>query len=112
MSKKLLSKKSIRNHMLYLIITVSFIVAGILIGSSITGLADINISEEASYKYYTSITVEKGDTLWSIASKYMSSEYDQIEDYITEVRSLNHLYDNGISAGECLTIPYYSPEML
>lgn len=104
--------KRIERRILIFTITSLFIISAILIGSSISGLAKTSNDKEASYKYYTSITVEKDDTLWSIASEYISSEYDEIEDYITEVRNLNHLYNDGIRAGECLTIPYYASEIL
>ena len=40
----------------------------------------------------------------------MSPEYDGIEDYIMEVRTINHLYSDGIYAGEYLTVPYYANE--
>lgn len=93
----------------YLLITAAIIIITILVGSSISGLANPN-TKTASHKYYTSVTIEKGDTLWSIASEYMSPEYDGIEDYIMEVRTINHLYSDGIYAGEYLTVPYYANE--
>ncbi len=108
-----MSKKVIQRRILCLLVTALFIVAAILIGSSISGLAETKSGDKIySYKYYTSIVVEKGDTLWDIASEYMTPEYSTIEDYILEVRSLNHLTGDGIHAGEHLTIPYYSNEIL
>ena len=68
--------------------------------------------DHPSYKYYTSIQIEKGDTLWSIADTYMTSEYDSIQDYIREIKELNHLGPDDIHAGQYLTIPYYSGEFL
>ena len=68
------------------------------------------------YKYYTAITVQQGDTLWSIAerqlsSKENSSEYKGTRSYMKEVVSLNKL-DNGnyLLAGQKLIVPYYSSE--
>ena len=91
-----------------LTVLVFFLSAGILLGSSISGFAKAKRPREASYKYYTSIVVEKGDTLWSIAVENLTPEYGRIEDYILEVRRLNHLFGDGICAGEYLTIPRYS----
>ncbi len=88
-----------------LTVLVFFLSAGILLGSSISGFAKAKRPREASYKYYTSIVVEKGDTLWSIAVENLTPEYGRIEDYILEVRRLNHLFGDGICAGEYLTIP-------
>lgn len=65
-------------------------------------------SSPVSYKYYTSITVSKEDTLWSIAEKYMDREhYSSANDYIQEVKSMNHLQNDMITYGEHLIIPYY-----
>lgn len=63
------------------------------------------------FKYYTSVTVEAGDSLWQIAGDYIDSHYDSRESYIAEVRSINHLADNDtIYAGQLLIVPYYSSE--
>lgn len=69
-------------------------------------------STEASYKYYTSICIRKGDTLWSIANTYMSDEYHDIHEYIQEVRELNHIEDSEIHYGQYITVPYYSGDYL
>lgn len=69
-------------------------------------------SAEPSYKYYTSICIQKGDTLWSIANTYMSDEYSDIHEYIHEICELNHIEDSEIHYGQYLTIPYYSAHYL
>lgn len=66
--------------------------------------------EMSSYKYYTSVTVEAGETLWDIAGIYMSDEFSSVQRYIDEVKNINHLTDNKIYAGEELIVPYYSYE--
>ena len=64
-----------------------------------------------SFKYYTSVTVEAGDSLWQIAGDYIDSHYDSRENYIAEVRSINHLADNdSIYTGQILIVPYFSSE--
>ena len=64
------------------------------------------------YKYYKQITVHSGDTLWNIASANMSEgHYRNLDAYIAEVSSINHLPEDGtINAGENLIIPYFSSE--
>ena len=86
------------------IATITFTVGNI---RSFAGLA---VPERDVYKYYTSICIEKGDTLWSIANQYMTEEYDGIEEYIYEVRRLNLLCGDGIHAGKYLMIPRYAVE--
>lgn len=69
--------------------------------------------EDVSYKYYTSIQIEPGDTLWSLADKYADQEhYASRDQYITEVMSMNHMSSEDISAGSYLILPYYSPEFI
>ena len=63
-----------------------------------------------TYKYYTSIRVSSGDTLWDIAKEYRTEEYSDISSYIAEVREINHLSSNQITDGMYLCIPYYSEE--
>lgn len=66
-------------------------------------------SRQSAYKYYTSIQVNKGDTVESIARCRMSSEYSSVDDYIAEVSQINHLDENcHIEAGSHIIIPYYS----
>ncbi len=71
-------------------------------------------SEKLNFKYYTSITVESGDTLWDIADKYIDyNEYRDKNEYIKEVRSINHLsYNCDIQYGQILIVPYYSTQFV
>ncbi len=67
-------------------------------------------SQPVAYKYYTSIEVESGDTLWSIASEYADEEYVSIQDYIKELKYMNNMTSDTIIEGHYLTIAYYSDE--
>lgn len=59
-------------------------------------------------KYFTSVEIEEGDTLWSISEEYMTPEYKSRDEFIDEVREMNHITGSMIQAGERLLIPYYS----
>lgn len=62
--------------------------------------------DDIVYKYYITMEIQPGDSLWSIAEEY---KYNQdSKDYIKEVKHINHLYSNQIIAGQKITIPYYS----
>ena len=72
-----------------------------------------SISSNANdgFKYYTSVIVEAGESLWDIAGDYIDGHYDSRDSYIAEVRSINHLDENGtVMAGQTLIVPYYSSE--
>ena len=58
-------------------------------------------------KQVTSIEIKKGDTLWSIASRHMSDEYKDLNEYIAEIMVSNGLSSDKIKAGNHLIIPYY-----
>lgn len=62
-------------------------------------------------KYFKSIEIESGDTLWSIAEEYISEEYDDINEYIGELKKMNGLYSDNINAGCYLVVCYYSSEI-
>ena len=67
-------------------------------------------STHENAKYYTTIEIESGDTLWSIAQEYRTSEYRSLQAYIDEVKQINGLAGDNITEGCYLTIPYYAVE--
>lgn len=91
-----------------LFVIVSIITGFVLFGSIRTQAAPADVS----YKYYTSIQVQKGDTLWNIANVYMTEEYVDANEYIEEICSINHIDASEIHSGQYLTIPYYSDQFI
>ena len=72
--------------------------------------ADSNSSALTSdTRYYTSITIEKDDTLWSIASLYAPEGVDTGR-YVNDIRRVNNLHNDTITAGCSLIIYYYAGE--
>ena len=55
-------------------------------------------------KFYMSIEIEPGDSLWSIANHYMTDDYSSIDAYINELRSLNNLESDELIAGNYLSV--------
>lgn len=91
-----------------IIILISLI---ILLGSSISAFATSKNPRQPLYKYYTSIQVEPGDTLWDIADTYIEGQDINKTSYIEEICLLNHLQNGQIHAGEYLTVIYYSTDL-
>ena len=56
--------------------------------------------------YYKTIQVEEGDTLWTLADQYMGSNSFDRQEYIDEVKEMNHLTSDTIESGAYLMIPY------
>lgn len=59
-------------------------------------------------KQVISIKIEKGDTLWDIANNYITEDYNDIIDYIDEIKFSNGLYTDTIHEGRYLIVPYYA----
>ena len=76
----------------------------------ITGCLKANQVKASSAKeenvYYKTIQVEEGDTLWTLADQYMGSNSFDRQQYIDEVKEMNHLTDDTIESGSYLMIPY------
>ena len=83
----------------------------ILLGSSISAFATSKNPSQPLYKYYTSIQVEPGDTLWDIADRYIDGQDMNKASYVEEICRLNHLQNGQIHAGEYLTVIYYSTDL-
>lgn len=93
------------------IVIIVIISLGILLGTGISALASSKEDPAAYNKYYTSICVEAGDTLWTIADEYiMDLDIDKTE-YIAEICELNHIDGDKIVAGEYIVVSYYSKEV-
>lgn len=63
--------------------------------------------EGINIKRVTNVEIQKGDTLWSIASEYMSDEYKDLYEYIDEIMLSNGLVSDTIHAGNYIIVPYY-----
>ena len=56
---------------------------------------------------YYSVTVQDGDSLWSLAEANTPADMD-ISEYIQKVRRINHLNTNEIISGDALILPVYT----
>ncbi|MCH5334045.1 MAG: LysM peptidoglycan-binding domain-containing protein [Agathobacter sp.] len=95
-----------------ILILAAVVVTGlaILLGSSIRAMASSPKKAEM-HKYYTSIAVERGDTLWALADDYIAEGLMDRKAFIAEVSELNHLTDGHIHSGAHIIVPYYSEEV-
>ncbi len=95
-------------------ITVVVFVLGILFTLLMMSLRNSNNANasEAGITYetaYSNVTVEDGDTLWSIASAHTDGSTSQIRSCIEEMKELNSIgYYEGIRSGDRLIVPTYT----
>lgn len=81
----------------------------------LTGFVSIRNTVQASEipapeRYYTSIHIEQGDTLWAIADQY-KWEGQSIQSYIDDIMEMNHLSSDRITAGRYIMIYYFNPPL-
>ena len=109
--RKLKRERELRNRLFLVIITVFLILSGVIFYHSIQSQANEDI-DDISFKYFSSIMVNYGDSLWSIAEEYSDEHYKSNTDYIAEIVKINHLSNEEIIAGQHIIIPYYSKEFI
>ncbi len=91
-----------------LILFTGIAVAAILFLSVGNHLRSHQVQASDSYKevtYYKSVYVHSGDSLWTIADQYMSDGEDK-NDYIDEIRQINHISGSHLTAGSYIIVPY------
>ena len=96
--------KSFRRYLQVAVFTIFFALV-------LTGFVSINHTAKAEStpepeRYYTSIQLKQGDTLWNIAAQY-KWEGQTAQAYIEEIMEMNHLSSDRITAGQYLMIYYY-----
>jgi len=107
--RKIRRQRVIRNRIIFATLSFLFIL-GIVF--SVKELNSKAVEEtNVTYKYFKSFEIDKDDTLWSIAKENIDyTYYDNINEYIDEVKSINHLKDDTIKYGQCIIIPYFLDE--
>lgn len=108
---RIIKRNRIVKRRIYLtILSACVIIIGGFIFGSIFSSAKNPASDSSQCKYYKSITIEKGDSLWSIAEEYCD-DCNDTKTYISEVKQLNGLASDIIHEGQHLIISYYDTEI-
>ncbi|MBP3603680.1 MAG: LysM peptidoglycan-binding domain-containing protein [Lachnospiraceae bacterium] len=111
-NNKLRRRRQLKNNIMKFVLTLMLISCLSVCFFSFKTKAQSN-DAEISYKYYKSISVNTGDTLWDYAAQYADEAfYDSYESYINEVININALSDDSIISGQSIIIPYYSKDFI
>ena len=109
--------KSKRNRTVYLkkmmILAAAFLAAvclSIFAGRGLVSAHGNSKEDPVDYTYYTSIEVQEGDTLWSIAEEYMDDNFESVESYVKHLEEINQLDSSVIHEGRYLTVSYTDQE--
>lgn len=87
----------------------------VFLGSPFFGYAIMNtLAGEteglAVNKYYTSIEIQQGDSLWSVAGTYLENSRMTTSQYVKELKTINGLKEDTIHSGQYLTIMYFAAD--
>lgn len=92
-----------RRKLLAALTATVIVISTIIIINTVTAQGD-GMEKE---KYYKSIMIEYGDTLWDIAKEYYDSSSYTIPEYVEELKAINKLDCDNIQSGSYITISYY-----
>lgn len=100
-----------RQTILAIITLAIIIMCNIIFGEVFSSKAHGNAQEDPiNYTYYKSVEIKSGDSLWSIAEKYMTEEYTSIHQYIEVLKQINALESNEIHDGKYIMVAYNDQE--
>ena len=100
-------KLQVRKNIFILALSIAAAVACAAFMASFSAQAR-GIDNLPEHKYYKSIEISKGDTLWSIAEEHIDkSHYKNVSEYINEVKAMNSIASDNIVSGSYIIIPYY-----
>lgn len=102
--------RTFKRNLMLMLFSVAFI-AGLVLTVNVMKSNAQQRDADYTYKYFTSIIVEYGDTLYSLAEEYTQGYDTDLEKYIDEVKHINHLENDEIRSGQYLVVPYYSQEL-
>lgn len=104
-------RQVVKRRIILLLAALLFITVGSIVCGSIFSSAKNPATDIKQYKYYKSITITQGDSLWSIAEEHCTDVYDDIHEYINELKELNGLTSETIHEGQHLIVAYYDTEI-
>lgn len=101
--RKQRNSRNMRKPYFVLFLALLFFVLSFLAFGGTKAKADA----EATQKYYTSISVKQGDSLWSIAKSFAPA-YGDIQAYVEELASINRMPQSSrLYPGQSLVVFYY-----
>ncbi|MCC8126902.1 MAG: LysM peptidoglycan-binding domain-containing protein [Clostridiales bacterium] len=105
--KRLRKKNNIKNFIIIVLMVLAFC-SGFFGHSLLINAHAEEKTEPGHNRYYTSVQLKKGDSLWNIAKDYADGTGFSTLEYMEELKRLNHLESENIHAGEYLTVVYFN----
>ena len=109
MNNKRRREKQLRRRIITFCVSASLIIFLALI-LSFSFRSDASSSQEhKQYRYYTSVSVVSGDSIYSIAEEYMDNlHYRDVDELVYDIASINRISTKAdLTAGTSIFVPYY-----
>ena len=90
-----------------IMLTLTVLLGAHFCGHSLMNVLAREVGARSLEKYYTSIEIMNGDSLWSIADRYAENSGMTTAQYVQELKSMNRLKEDTIHSGQHLTVAYY-----
>ncbi len=100
-------KEMMRRRMRLTILTLTIAMISLF---TLSGFSRPDESQEV-FRYYTTVSVDRGDTLWSIAAEHENEVTPSMRTYMKEIRQINNMRGSKVTYGQKLVLPYYSTEL-
>jgi len=102
-------RKLRKRALLQRVVLVAFVVALVVLGiclftPSAKAKAESNISYE---QRIISVRVRENDSLWKIAERFYCSEKESVQEFVDDIKEINHLNSDTIYPDTYLVIQYY-----
>lgn len=104
-------RQAAKCRMILMLVAIFVITIGSVAFGSVFSSAKNSATDLPQHKYYKSITIEKGDSLWSIAEEYCADTCESTREYVDELKQLNQLSSDTIHTGQHLIVAYYDAEV-
>lgn len=98
---------------LMVIAAIAAVCGSIIVGNRLVDAHGNAQESPVNYKYYKSVEVHSGDTLWDIATQYTKADsHEVVIEYVKELKEINGLNSDTINEGQYLTVAYHSTEFV
>lgn len=111
--KRRMKKFLFRHRAAILLCTTLLIglIAGTVLGVKASDyIRSETVNDYGRHRTYTLYTVERGDTVWSIAEDLiaLNPEYNDIRQYVSVIQRMNNISGTELKSGQMILIPYYT----
>ncbi len=109
-SRKKRERQLHRRITIFVVMTSVILFLGIFLSFSF--LSDAKGTGTNKDRYFTTVTITAGDTLWSIAEEHMDPHYNSVAALVGDIAKINRIpVDSKLTPGGNLFVPYFKDKV-